>query len=498
MNVAKEIVRGTSWSFLAQVISFGFGFVVSVLLARWLGPESYGLIPLTTTIIAVFSIFADFGIGDSSSKYISEYRARDIRVIKSIVKDGFILKLIFGSVVSVICFFSAGLIAEFMNIPRLQPLLQVSSIMLFFMSFLGFFNAVFQAFQKLEFTTLTSFFQNIIKLVASLGLVYLGYGVIGAIVGYTIASIITALLALIIVFFKFYNRLPVSSSNKSMRKDVLKYSMPLAITSISYFIYIQSDILMLGYFTTSSEVGFYSIARQILYVVMLPMSSLRISIQPMVTYLYGENKNTNHARLEEIFNYTIKYGLLLMVPSVFGLIALSKPVISIIFGEEYSRTALLLSFLSIYLIPRTIGVVGSSYLIGAGKAGIVAKLTIITAVLNFGLNLFFIPLYGALGAVITTLVTHSAYIFVAVYLAKKTYQIQFLSDLWINILKFIFASIVMYFGVISIRYLSTNLKGLLITMVLGAVIYMLILISIKGITKKDLQKLKIVFSRGII
>ncbi len=187
-----------------------------------------------------------------------------------------------------------------------------------------------------------------------------------------------------------------------------------------------------------------------------------------------------------------------MVPSVFGLIALSKPVISIIFGEEYSRTALLLSFLSIYLIPRTIGVVGSSYLIGAGKAGIVAKLTIITAVLNFGLNLFFIPLYGALGAVITTLVTHSAYIFVAVYLAKKTYQIQFLSDLWINILKFIFASIVMYFGVISIRYLSTNLKGLLITMVLGAVIYMLILISIKGITKKDLQKLKIVFSRGII
>lgn len=489
MNVGEQIARGTSWSFLAQVISFGFGFVVSVLLARWLGPESYGLIPLTMTIIAVFGVFADFGVGASSSKYISEYRARDIGLVKSIVKDSFILKLIFGFVISVICFFSAELIVEFMHMPRLLPLLQVSSVMLFFTSFLGFLNAVFQGFQRFEFTALTSFFQNIIKLVASLGLVYLGYGVIGAIAGFTIASIITALLALVIVYFKFYNRLPTSSSNKSMRKDVLKYSAPLAITSISYFIYVQSDILMLGYFTTSSEVGFYSIAHQIINVLLFPIIALQFSIQPMAAYLFGEKSSRSHLQLENVFNYTLKYGLLLTIPTMFCLIAIATPLILVILGSPYTPTITLLTFLSIYLIPRTM--LGSTFLIAAGKAGIVSKLTVITAISNFVLNLYMIPHYGALGAVISTLMTHPIHLGVCLIIAKRDFRFSFSKDLYKSILKFIVASIVMYLSItIFLSYLVINLKWLLMAILIGMLIYLFMLFLIRGITNKDLNILK--------
>jgi len=490
MNVREQIARGTSWSFLAQVISFGFGFIISVLLARWLGPESYGLIPLTMTIITVFGIFADFGVGPSSSKYISEYRARDIGVVKSIVKDGFILKLIFGSVVSTICFFSAGLIAEFMHVPRLLSLLQISSIMLFFMSFLRFFDSLFQGFQRLEFTTLTSFFQNITKLVFSLGLVYLGYGVVGAIAGFTIASVITALLASVIVFLGLYNRLPAPSSNKYMGRNILKYSMPLAVTSISYFIYMQSDILMLGYFTTSLEVGFYSIAQQIINTALLPCTALLTAITPMIAYLYGKNDKESRETSGKLFDYSIKYGLLLMIPMVFGIVALAEPAVSIIFGERYIRAALLLSLLSVYLIPRAIGVVGSSYLVGAGRAGIIAKLTAITAVSNFILNLFLIPQYQAIGAVASTLMTHSAYIGISVFMAKKIYKIQFSRGLWMSIVKFIFASVIMYYMVISLKYLAVDLKGLLVVITLGAIAYFILLLCVKEVIPEDIKKIK--------
>ncbi len=495
MNVGEQMARGMFWGFLAQIILYGFGFIVSVLLARWLGPESYGLIPLTMTVIAVFSIFADFGVGASTSKHISEYRARDIGLVKSIVKDGFILKLFLGFVVSVICFYSAELIAEFMHMPRLQPLLQISSIMLFFMSFLSFLNGVFQGFQRLEFTTLTSFSQNIIKLVASLGLVYLGYGVIGAIVGYAIAFLVTALLALVIVFFRFYNKFPISSSNKSMRKDILKYSVPLAISSISFFIYMQSDILMLGYFATPSEVGFYSIAQKIIDMMLLPCTALLTVITPMIAYLYGKNDERSRNASGKLFNYSIKYSLLLIFPMVFGLVALAKPAILLIFGEEYVKTALLLTSLSIYLIPRAVGVVGSSYLIGAGKASIVAKITTITAVSNVILNLFLIPKYQALGAVVSTLITHSAHIGISVFMAKRTYKIQFERGLWISLLKFIFASMIMYCVIRFFGYLTIDWQGLIIVTVLGTMIYLAVLFCTKGITREDMQKIKDIVGR---
>jgi len=489
MNVIKRVAKGTFWSFLAQIISYSTGFIMSVFFARWLEPENYGLIPLTMTIVTVFGIFSDFGVNASSSKYISEYRAKDIGLIKSIIKDGFILKLIFSFTVSIICFFFSKIIAEFMHMMRLQLLLQISSVMIFFISFLGFFNAIFQGFQRLKFTTLTSFSQNVIKLIISLGFVYLGYGIIGAIIGYTISFIITALLTLIIIFLKFYNTLPVSNSNKSIRKEILKYSIPLVIVSASNFIYMSSDFLMLGYFTTSSEVGFYNIARKIIELILLPCMALQISLTPMIANLYAKGDIESNESAGRLFIYSIKYSLLLMIPATFGLIILAKPLILFLFGEEYIATATLLSLLSLYLLPRSI-LGGSPYMIAAGKASTVSKLTTITAILNIILNLFLIPKYHAIGAVISTLITHPLYIFFITYLAKKTYRIQFSQDFKVSIIKFVFAAGIMSYVIAYFKYLATSFIGIISIIMLAAFIYFIILFIIKGISGEDIKKIK--------
>ena len=128
---SRTLFQGTSFVFLSEVIEGILGLFVFVLLAKWLGPSEYGLIPLSLGVLAVFHIVADFGISGSMSKYIAQYLATRKEWVRSFIKHGIILKIIFAAATSLCCFFLSDFIARFMQNINLTPLLKIGSLIVF-------------------------------------------------------------------------------------------------------------------------------------------------------------------------------------------------------------------------------------------------------------------------------------------------------------------------------------------------------------------------------
>lgn len=485
MSFVKKLFRGTSWVLLGQIFIAGFGFITYVFLARWLEPAAYGLVPLTLTIIAVFGMFANFGIGLSTSKHISEYYPTDKSIVGSIMQAGLVLKIILGLAVSVACFIFAEKLAAFMNSPKLVPLLKIAPVAIFFSSLLEFSKSIFQGFQKFKFVTLASFLQSLTAAVVALGLVYLGYGVIGAIIGFTVSFVIVSFITTGIVFWSFYRKLP--RAHAIMYGKVFNYSIPLLISFVSYFIYTKLDILMVGYFVNSAEVGFYSIAQKTMTTMLMPVVALGTTVTPMVVSLYAE-KNLN--QLRQLFLNFLKYSSLFVLPIIFGLIALSKVFVNIIFGEAYLPVVILIITLSIYLLTKTLGLLGGPYLIAFNQARTYAIGTAIAALGNLGLNLLLIPKYHALGAAIATITTHAIFVAILIWIIIKFLNAKLPRGLFMSMGKYLFASLIMFFVIKIMTFLIIDFKTLIFSTFVAALGYFLIIYIIKGVNREDINKFK--------
>jgi O-antigen/teichoic acid export membrane protein len=188
-----------------------------------------------------------------------------------------------------------------------------------------------------------------------------------------------------------------------IRKRLLRLSAPLAISGASVTIYSIVDKLMLGYFNGADEVGLYSIARNLHETTLFPTFALVMMLRPALAEAWSRG---DMKRFTDLVNRSVldslHYSLLVVV--VFA--CLASPIITGLFTDKFeSSTGIMLLFLPIIAL-RGIGSVVLPGLVAADRADTYARLTLAGAVLNFALNMLMIPVWGANGAVISTLISY--------------------------------------------------------------------------------------------
>lgn len=174
---------------------------------------------------------------------------------------------------------------------------------------------------------------------------------------------------------------------------------------------------MIGYFLSSSEVGIYAVAKQI--ILKLPHIALALSMgtMPIFAKLNEKNKEELKKKLIKILKInTSIYAIIVLI-----LIFLSPIFIPLLFGNEYVASVLPLQILTIYLFFMAMSVILSTFLDYVGKAKIRAYNIIITIVLNIVLNVILIPQYGAAGAAIATSISYLPYIVLNILGTRKSF-----------------------------------------------------------------------------
>jgi len=403
----KKLLLGDGlWLLLQHGIKFLVGFFVTLYLARYLGPEEYGLFSLSISYILLFSIFSDLGL--------SEILVRDFVSKKDtelILSTSLILRT-FGGFLSIL------FLLFFLKIFQEDSILVKSVIILSPIIIFKCFDSInnfFQSLNKNKFVALATIFSIIVGAIFTLVFIKLKKDYYYFISVYLFEFILLSI-CLLFFYIIFYKKLTIRFSFKKA-KEMLFESWPLIIAGASSVISTRIDQIFIGNMLSQNVLGNYSAAAKISEVwLILPMIYGRV-IYPSLVQKKTENQNL----YKTIVWKTILLFFIVGISGA-GLITIfSDSLINILFGTKYDLASTYLSYYIWSTLPYFVLFIVYQlfYIEKIVQFGLIVSITSIVS--NLTLNYFLIDLFGAKGAIIGTLIaTCLSYIITFVILRVKT------------------------------------------------------------------------------
>ena len=201
-DMAKASVRGgfhVVWGLLVSTIISALG---AIILALVLGENNYGLYAVVLAAPTLIGLFQDLGINYAVIRYSALLSAENKPgQIRSVFLSGFIFKTLLGVTLSLLCLFlSSYLAVNVFHRPLIAPLIQAVSFIILAQALVNTATAAFTGVEKMHINSIMVVSQSIIQTVLAPALVLVGLGLYGAIMGYTVAYLITALIGIFLVW----------------------------------------------------------------------------------------------------------------------------------------------------------------------------------------------------------------------------------------------------------------------------------------------------------
>lgn len=267
--------------------------------------------------------------------------------------------------------------------------------------------------------------------------------------------------------------------------DIIKHIKPsisLFIPQIAIQVYVVLNKIMLGLLSTPSEVGYFDNADKIVKIVMSLATSVGIVMLPRVSNTFARGD------MKQVKNYVYKsldFVSYLAFPLMFGLAAIAGQFAPWFFGQEFSKTGILMVIISpIIVIIAWSNVLGNQFLMPIGKVKGYTVSVIIGAIINFILNLLLIPYLQSIGTAIASVLAELTVTIVQMYLVRNDLQILVLfKSVW----KYLLSGLVMFIVIMSIdAFISFGIGTMIVQILLGITIYILMLFILNSQLNKKL------------
>ena len=438
MHTQKKFAFDVGITLIASVISMLMGFVITILLGRYLGAGDLGLYRMVFTIYGIAMLFTAIGIPAAIIKYVAEFKD-DGAKSDAIVSSGVITSLIIGIVFSMLFYFSSGIFEGLFNMPGLSRLLKILSPVFPFAlvggALLGFLNGC----REMKKYGASVIIQSVLMVIVTVVLIYYGFGVAGAVIGIVLSSVGSC--SFLILISRNHFKITLSEYVKTTKKMLGFGAQILAAGSINE-INNQLDIILIGFFLISADVGYYAVAIGLSrFFWLIPLSVQRITYPATSTY-WSEN---NHTALNNMFNKSMKYCTVILVLVGLGVGFFAEAIITIIFKEDFVCAVLPLQILLIGTVIRgSIAQPIGGSLSGIGRPDLMLKIIAVMATINVILDIIMIPRVGIVGAAIATTISLSAGALINLRMVIKHLSIKFDIRWYLGILGVILIAIVLF------------------------------------------------------
>jgi O-antigen/teichoic acid export membrane protein len=426
LEMGKVSATGSFQLFVGKAASTIIMAIGTIILGRLMLPEEYGLYSIALVPSLMISLFRDWGVNSAMTKYIAHSRALNKdEEIRDIIVAGITFEIATGLALSLLSLVLANVIATtIFHRPESASLISLVSITIFSGSLLMVSQSSFIGFERMELNSLTMLCESIVKSIAAPLLVLLGYGALGAVLGYTLSLLVAGIIGLAMIYFVLSKNLRRTKTTRrgisKTLKMMLHYGVPLSISSILAGFRLQFYSFMMVFFCSDLMIGNYQIATN--FAIILTFFTFPIStvLFPAFAKLDPQNE---HQLLKNVFTSSVKYTALLLVPATMAVIVLSKPMISTLFGEKWVYAPF---FLTLYVTSNLLAIFGNlsmgSLLTGLGETKMLMKLSILT--LFFGLPLAFllIPRLGIVGVILGNIIAVVPSMFLGFHWIWKRYE----------------------------------------------------------------------------
>lgn len=331
-----RIMNGAFWSVIGTLSARGLNMVSIIIVARIIGSDSFGKLGIIQSTILLFQSIALCGLGLAATKYVSEFRKTDLektgRIISFIEK----VSVATGGAMALLFFLCSPFIAKnFLAAPEITGLLQISSSMLFLVTFEGTQNGILAGFEEFRIIANLNFVSGLINIPLLVFCTWF-YGLSGVVLGMLISTLINCLL-----FFWASRRRIRLSNIRISRKDSgseKKIFWMFCLPSV-----IGGTVFNLGgwfgnVFLVNSpggygEMGFFNAANQwFVALLFLPRVLMNVAL-PIISEQLGNNEGKKSYK---IMTGSIKIYLLFVVPVVF-ILSIASPWIMGLFGNNFKQ-----------------------------------------------------------------------------------------------------------------------------------------------------------------
>lgn len=493
-DIAKVSVKGSYHLLWGLVISTLISSVGAIFIARLLGSDLYGLYTVVLTAPAMLTMFRDWGINQAIVRFTAQYRAENrLDEIRNIYISGIFFETVLGLTLSLISFVFAEPLAHLLNRPIISPFIQLMSISIFAGGLVCVATAAFTGYERMEFNSVMLICQSICKTLLIIILVIAGLGTAGAALGYTAGILIGGIVGITLLSV-IYRKLPKPYANnleiKAYLSAMLTYCLPLSAANIITGLLPQfyTFLLPIYYTTDNVPIGNYGVAMN--FIVLITFFAT-----PVITMTFPAFSKLNVAEdqesLRNIFQFSIKYASLLVVPVTILVMSLAQPAIETLFGNTYDTAALYLTLLGITYLYTAIGNLSlNSFLNGQDQTRYVLKMALLTGAIGFSIGYILIRNFGVLGLIATMLTAGLPSLLIGLRYVSKKYGIAL--D-WLSSAKILVASMIT--GVLNYLLVVTLPFASWIRLIIGVIFFVLVVIPLllftRSVSRSDIDNLRL-------
>ncbi|HDD46372.1 MAG TPA: flippase [Candidatus Aenigmarchaeota archaeon] len=427
--LAKDLAKGGGITFVGIFLGIGLDYLTRIVIARYLGVASYGLINLGLSVLVIATTISLLGLEAGTARFISFYMGqKKFGLIKKVIFSG--LKMLIPlSLITMIFLivFSENITLGVFHEPRLVPVLKIFIWALPFAILSRFLVASLRGFKDMKHMILANeIWGKGSRTIVLLLLLVIGFNILGATFAYLLSFLFTSIISFYYIQahlkkIKISGWSANSAASAKMSQNLLFFSLPLIIAQMLGIFRSKADTLLLGYFATAQDIGLYNAALPIALVLPMGLHAINRILMPCISELYAQGDIQS---VKEAYRTAARWAFYGALPLFFAIILFSQRFITLLFGKEYLPATLPLLILACGSFLNVISGSFGETLIAIGRTKINMILSFSSLISSLILNIWLIPRHGIVGAAVATSISLSLMCFIGMAYLYNQFRLQ--------------------------------------------------------------------------
>ena len=390
-SIETRVIKNASWLIVCKIIRSILVFVIGMLTARYLGPSNYGLISYAASVVAFFTPIMQLGLSATLVREFIETPERESQILGT--------SLVLNILSALTCVVSVTMFSIVAN-----PGEPATTMVCFLYSLVLVMQASemtqywFQAKLLSKYPAIAALIAYAIGAVYKIHLLLSGKSVYWFALTHTIEALVIAVM-LIGTYFRLGGK--KLGFSFALGREMLSRSKYYIIAGMMMVVYQQTDKIMLKMMLDETATGFYSAALSCIGISGFVFSAILDSARPSILEGKQKSQATYENRIMMLFAVITGLSLLQSV----GMSILAKPLIWVIYGEDYLPAASVLQISVWYVAFGYYGSVRNVWILAEEKQQYLWIIDLSGAICNVLCNWIMIPMWGACGAAIASLTT---------------------------------------------------------------------------------------------
>lgn len=364
----SRIINDSFWAILGNVLGKGLALVGGIIIARFLGKETFGEFGIIKNTILSISILSTFGLGYSATKFVAQYKNSKPEYINTIIQYSNKITLVVSGILSLGLFlFTDQLADKIFKAPHLILPLKFTSILVIFSALTTTQIGILAGFGEYRGLARINILVGVFTLISSILLTYF-YHLNGALISLLSAQMLNWYLNLRLIKNRLVTKIRDEEFDRKLFKDILRFSYPLALQEALYSLTVWMGSLLLIKFSNYGQLGLYSAAVQLSSIILFIPGILRNVI---LTHL-SENVIKTIKNRKIIFNMLILNFLITFVPAL--ILSFFSNKLSAMYGNSFTNLKDLLAIAFFTTVFSSISTVYTQSLLSLGESFILFTL----------------------------------------------------------------------------------------------------------------------------